>query len=276
MVTFKLIEPPFKKLDFKVFKQKLICSYELIVQNNIQSLLLAILFIRGAPSLIESLEYYYTEFLGFTNLIFGLKNISMTIFVILAVLTIKYQLIQSYKKFTIILMNFVIIVTSGMSIFIFSQHSEITREFKYVLAFTREMLFNFAIESLVIILFNLYITFCPKEIESTFSTFYLTVVNFGLEGSNVLSNIILKYFDITQEKNFADIEFLIIFNILFLLIGFLWISLMKMPTKKGLQRHSVRIMEIETEREIIDSQFELELEDIPSNDYQKLNLVETE
>ena len=89
-VTFFLIEPPFHGLNFKKFKEKIVQSKNLIIDNKIYFLLLVVIFSRGAPSLIESSEYFYTESLKFSNFVFGIKNLLMTFCVVLAVIIIKY------------------------------------------------------------------------------------------------------------------------------------------------------------------------------------------
>lgn len=43
------------------------------------------------------------------------------------------------------------------------------------IAFIRAGMFSFSLESLLIILFNIYITICPKDIEGTFSTLFFSV-----------------------------------------------------------------------------------------------------
>jgi len=68
-----------------------------------------------------------------------------TFAIIIGVSVIKYQLIKSYNKLNISLLNLLLIITSFLCIFIFSTSEVITKELKYVLSFTREILFNFGI-----------------------------------------------------------------------------------------------------------------------------------
>ncbi len=223
VITFYLIEPPFHGMDFKIFKDKLIQSKNLIIDNKIYYILLVIVFSRGAPSLVESSEYYYTETLKFSNFVFGLKNLLMTACVVLAVLVIKYQFVNSYKKSTLAFFNFLLVITSVMSLFIFEKYIGLSVQLKYVLAYVRAMLWNFSIESVIIICLNIYITFCPKDIEATFSTFYLSISATSLEIGTILANVIIRGYNIKIANGFRNIEFLVIFNIFFVMVVFLWV-----------------------------------------------------
>lgn len=101
-----------------------------------------------------------------------------------------------------------------------------------MIGFLNGIFFNFGIEGVIILLLNIYITFCLKDIESTFTTFYFSIFAFAIEMSTVFADIIINIFDIDSEHNFTNIKFLITSNIIFCLTAFIFIYLIRIPEKK--------------------------------------------
>ncbi len=83
-----------------------------------------------------------------------------------------------------------------MGLLIFSRSDGISVGMKYGLAFVPGMLLNYGRELMILSFLNIYITFCPKDIEATFSTFYLSLKMFSLDFSTVLAHFIIDFFNI--------------------------------------------------------------------------------
>lgn len=226
-------------MTLKRFNRKIKTTFHIIKSNKLYYLILIIVFVKGSPSLIETSEYYYTNMLNFTNFVFGLKFTLQTFLMLIAVIIIKYQWINSYSKTAISLFYFLIILTTVMSFFIFCSDSGLFFEHKVVLAFIRSGTYNFALESIVIILFNIYITFCPKGIEGTFSALYFSIKNFSFEIGTIAANLILIAFDIDSENNFHNVEWLLLINIVSLTLGFFWVHKLIIPSKNMLNNKSL-------------------------------------
>ena len=65
-----------------------------------------------------------------------------------------------------------------------------------MIGFLNGIVSGFGVEGVIILLLNIYITFCPKSIESTFTTFYFSIIAFSLEMSTVFADIIIDVFNI--------------------------------------------------------------------------------
>ncbi len=248
ILAFFLEEPPFHQMSFNIFKSKIKKSITLIKTNKLYYLLLVLIFARGAPSLIETSEYYFTLQLKFTSFLFSLKNILMTLAIVIAILMIKYNVFNYYSKRIISLVNFIVISSTLILCLILLDIIKLPKSTKTILAFLKATLYNFGVESLVIILFNIYITFCPKDIEGTFSTFYLSINYLSVEISELLENFILYLGNINGKNNFKNVFWLLMMNLLILLLVYVWITLMVIPDKESLNKDE-SIIEIDTERE---------------------------
>ena len=121
-----------------------------------------------------------------------------------------------------------------------------------VLGIIRDSFAFFALESILIILLNIYITFCPWDIEGTFSTLYFTLKSLSHEFGILSATFIINLFDINIERNFTGIEKLIYFNVLMLFIGLILIFLLKMPSIEEL--NSKNIFDIGTAREFFNDE----------------------
>lgn len=164
-------------------------SLQLIKDYKIYYLLLVLLFIRGTPSLIETTEYYCTNILLFNNQQFGFIFILQTFMVIVAVLLIKYQIYNSYSKISIGVIYFLIIITSFITFVIFEDLFPSLIKQKTILVFFRAGLYSFSLETVIIILFNIYITICPKDVEGTFSTLYFSISYLSQEIGSLLATL---------------------------------------------------------------------------------------
>lgn len=65
-----------------------------------------------------------------------------------------------------------------------------------MLGFLNGIAYSFGFKTILLTLLNIYITFCPKSIESTFTTFYFSLIAFAREMSTVFADIIIDIFNI--------------------------------------------------------------------------------
>lgn len=117
-----------------------------------------------------------------------------------------------------------------------------------MIGFLNGIVYSFGIEAVIILLLNIYITFCPKSIESTFTTFYFSIIAFSVEMSTVFADVIINIFDINQEQNFKNIDYLIGSNIFFCCIAFIFIYLIQIPKKTVLNRKDSMLMDVKKEK----------------------------
>ena len=118
-----------------------------------------------------------------------------------------------------------------------------------MLGFLNGIFYSFGIEGVIILLLNIYITFCPKSIESTFTTFYFSIGALSVELSTVFADIIIDVFNINQQQNFKNIEYLISSNIFFNCISFIFIYLIQIPQKSTLNRRDSMLMDVKKEKQ---------------------------
>lgn len=78
----------------------------------------------GAPSMIESSEYFYTYKLNFSNFLFGIKYITATCSVLLAIIFVKF-VFQSTSKFILVIVLFMIIIANSLYIPLFDTRNSL-------------------------------------------------------------------------------------------------------------------------------------------------------
>ena len=98
-----LLEKPFQILNIKIFLKKIKKSYKLIENNRLFIIYLILFFAWGAPSLFESVDYYFTYKLNFSNTSFSIKYMITTLAVIFSIILIKFKIINSTNKYVIAL-----------------------------------------------------------------------------------------------------------------------------------------------------------------------------
>lgn len=245
-------------MTYKEFKDKIIFSFNVIKKNKLYILLLVLMFSRCAPSLIETSEYYFTIKLNFTSFMFSIKNILMTFTIVIAIALIKFKVFHYYNKYAISTIIFTIILSSFLLFFVLTDFTELENKIKVILAYAVSMLYFFGLESIIIVLFNIYITFCPKDIEGTFSTFFFSISEFSHEIGTLLEDLILYIFSINSENDYKNISWLVFFNILVLTVAFFWIYKMLIPSNFNLNKDN-SVISIESERKFFnDETFEID------------------
>ena len=253
ILSLYLLEPPFNNMSYKEFKAKITFSIEIIKKNKLYILLLILIFTRAAPSLVETSEYYFTIKLYFTSFMFSIKNILLTVSIVLSIALIKFKIFNYYTKYSLSTILSILIFSSFLLFFILTDYFQIENKVKIVLVYIKGMVYYLGLESIIIVLFNIYITFCPKDIEGTFSTFFFSISEFSHEIGTVLEDFILYIFDISSETNYDNIFWLIFFNILVLSIGFFWIYKLIIPTTFNLNQEG-SVMSIESERKFFNDE----------------------
>ena len=248
ILAFYMIDPDVVPMSFREFKGKIGVSFDIIKKYKLYIFLLVLFIINAAPQLEEPVEYYLTLELDFKSFLFTLKYILLTAVTLVGVISIKNNWIVSFKKSSIFLFILTCLMSSACLLIVFNYLFTSTKLIRRIFAFLNAIFWNLGVECMVIVMLNIYITFCPKSIEATFSTFYYFIKDCGKLTSLLLQNLLVYSFDIAKTNtDFSQFIILLLANMSVYLIAFIPFSLIEMPTETSIVESD--IMEISEVKE---------------------------
>lgn len=184
---------------------------EFIFQRKIIVPLLFIVIFMATPSYTDPFFYYLTEKLGFTATSLGQISFCSTCGVLLGIFSYK-----TYFK-TVELRNILIICTLLSFIFTFSANILVLRIninlgiSDFLMVLLSNSLLTMLGEVMLLPLLSLACVLCPKNMEGTIFSVFMSALNFGSVLSNLIGSIITNYLGITS-KNFDHLHDLIMIS----------------------------------------------------------------
>ena len=208
-----LIEPHFTPMSAAEFKEKISISIEMIKQYKLYFFLGLLFILRAAPHIEEPIDYYLTNDLNFSSTYFTLKNVVLTLSVVIGVYMIKKHVFDYYNKTTLVVLNTLMLLSVFVLFIVTRTIFDAPFEARVALGFIGTSVFSFAFDSIKLIMFNIYITFCPKNVEATFATFFFFIDDVGRSLGLVFQNVIVFTWQISKDNNdFEGIGYLILGN----------------------------------------------------------------
>lgn len=213
------------------FKEKMNLSVYIVKKYRLYFFLGLLVLIRTAPHLDEPIDYYLTEQLNFSSTDMTMKNAVINLSVVIGIFMIKKNVFNYYNKTSLVILNTLLIISSVMLLFVTNAITRIPADDRFALAYLSPAILHFALDSTKFIMFNIYITFCPKNIEATFATFYFFIDDIGRIIGLILQNFLVFWFNISKDnENFGNIIYLIATNIAIYLFVYVLYCMFIVPT----------------------------------------------
>ena len=236
LLCLKLIEPYFVPMTFDEFKEKIDTSLVIMKRHKLYALLGLLFLIRAAPQLDEPIDYYLTADLNFTGTYLALKNATTNLAIVGGIYMIKISVFDLYTKTSFAVFNTLMIISSVMLFLVTNETLIIFTNIRTGLAFASPALMSFALEVIKLTMYNIYITFCPKNIEATFAAFFFFIDDGGKLLGTMLQNILIYALNISRDNDdFSGIFSLLISNILVYFLVYLFLCFWKVPTEKEME-----------------------------------------